>query len=282
VRQTAEPGRRWPAPSVATAALVAFTLVVAVLAVGLSRAGKPHPRELHAPAMLATPPAEPTSETLFTTTLLAEMLPNVPGDRTFNAWHAVLDPGARVPIEAQFPGPQITHVVAGELTLRVDGTLQVFRGTGGTSTPEAIPQSTEVVLRPGDTAVYAYDTPAEYTNVGASPVDILGGELAVGAVPGMAVPMAFIDYGEKYPVPALPAGPLQVAIVRAAVPPNGALPAPATGTLAIALGANEDVNLGETSDGSLRNISPREVTVYVFTFTPGHSASGTPTGAAPP
>jgi hypothetical protein len=132
------------------------------------------------------------------------------------------------------------------------------------------------VLQPGDTAVYAYDTPAEYANLGTTPVRAVGGELGVGVMPGAAVPLTFIDYGEKYPLPPLPPGPVQATIVRATLPPDGLSPAPPTGSLTLAVGES-DISLGENSDGSLRNINPREVTIYVLTLTPAGEAIGTPT-----
>jgi hypothetical protein len=214
-------------------------------------------------------------EILFSAMLPAEMVPAEPGDRTFNAWHATLDPGARVPITGQIPGPLITHVVVGELTLRVDGPLEIYRSGNGWSQVETVPPGTEVVLALGDTAVYAYETPAEYANLGTSPVHVVGGDLGVGVVPGAPMPLTFVDYGEKYPLSALPPGPVQVTLVRATLAPDGTVPAPPSGSLVLAVGATEGISIGENEDGSLRNIQPREITAYVLTLTPAGSASRT-------
>jgi quercetin dioxygenase-like cupin family protein len=239
--------------------------------------GAPEEQPASLPAVLvATPSPEVAQETRFTATLPAEMIPTAPGDRTFNVWHVELEPGARVPITGQLPGPQITHVVAGELTVRVDGPLRVYRGGGIGAKEEQVPPGTEVVLQPGDTAVYAYDSPAEYANLGTTPVHLVGGELGVGVMPGAAVPLTFIDYGEKYPLPALPPGPVRATIVQAALPPDGLFPAPPAGSLRLAVGESE-ISLGENSDGSLRNINPQEVTVYVLTLTPAGEVASTPT-----
>jgi hypothetical protein len=267
--------RRWAWGQVATAALLLLTLATSVIAFGWMR-GAPEERPASLPAVLASPTPEAVLETRFSATLPAEMFPTVPGDRTFNVWHVELEPSARVPITGQLPGPQMTHVLAGELTVRVDGPLAVFRGEGIVAEEEQVPPGTEVVLQPGDTAVYAYDSPAEYANLGTTPVRVVGGELGVGVVPGAAVPLTFIDFGEKYPLPALPPGPVRATIVQATLPPDGLFPAPPAGSLRLAVGES-DISLGENSDGSLRNINPRQITIYVLTLTPAGEAVGTPT-----
>src|SRR3954453_4053346 len=181
----AAPRRDWWLPSsrarsqLATAALLLLTLVTSVVAFGRLR-GAPGEQPASLPALLATPPSEVSLETVFATTLPAALIPPVPGDRTFDIWSAVLAPGERVPIPGQSPGPQITYVVAGELTVRVEGPWQVFRGADIASGAGAMPSGTEVVLHPGDTAVYAYEAAAEYANLGASPVQIVGAQLSVG------------------------------------------------------------------------------------------------------
>ena len=267
--------RRWSWGQTATAALLLLTLVSTFVAFGRMR-GELEERPASLPAVLvATPSPETAEKTLVSTILPAEMIPTALGNRTFNVWHVELEPGTRVPVTGQLQGPQITHILAGELTLRVDGSLKVVRGEGIAAQEEQVPPGTEVVLQPGDTAVYAYDSPAEYANLGATPVRAVGGDLVLGVVPGAPVPLTFIDHGEKYPLPALPPGPIQVTIVQATLPPDGQSPALPAGSLTLAVGEG-DVSLGETSDGSLRNINPREVTVYVLTLTPAGEVASTP------
>jgi hypothetical protein len=265
---------RWAWGQWGTAALLLLTLVTSVVVFGRVRNAPPE-RSASLPAVVTTPTPEAPLEILFSAMLPAEMVPAEPGDRTFNAWHATLDPGARVPITGQIPGPLITHVVVGELTLRVDGPLEIYRSGNGWSQVETVPPGTEVVLALGDTAVYAYETPAEYANLGTSPVHVVGGDLGVGVVPGAPMPLTFVDYGEKYPLSALPPGPVQVTLVRATLAPDGTVPAPPSGSLVLAVGATEGISIGENADGSLRNIQPREITAYVLTLTPAGSASRT-------
>ena len=122
--------RRWSWGQTATAALLLLTLVSTFVAFGRMR-GELEERPASLPAVLvATPSPETAEKTLVSTILPAEMIPTALGNRTFNVWHVELEPGTRVPVTGQLPGPQITHILAGELTLRVDGSLKVVRGGG--------------------------------------------------------------------------------------------------------------------------------------------------------
>jgi hypothetical protein len=125
--------------------------------------------------------AEVTLKTLVETTVAAEAVPTG-AQLPFELWYASLEPGVQitVPVEmfACCPGPLIEHVLAGELTLRVDGPLRVVRGAiAGTPTPEEIPPGTEVVLQAGDSAIYAQGPSREYANLGTEPVQLVSGGL---------------------------------------------------------------------------------------------------------
>ena len=127
LRQDWRRNPHWAWGQLATAALLLLTLVTSVVAFG--RLGSaPGERPASLPALLATPPSEVALEQVFAAMLPAALIPTVPGDRTFDMWSAELAPGERVAVPGQSPGTQITHVVAGELTIRVTGPLQVFRG----------------------------------------------------------------------------------------------------------------------------------------------------------
>jgi hypothetical protein len=126
----------------------------------------------------ATPagPVAPIA-TLVTTSFPAETIPTV-SSPSFLIWYATIDPDTEVAIPPELvaccPGPQIEHVLAGELTLRVEGPLQVLRTSpDGTPMPaEAVAPGMEAVLRPGDTAVYSLELPVTYHNAGTDPVHL--------------------------------------------------------------------------------------------------------------
>src|SRR3954452_25619058 len=108
---------------------------------------------------------------LFTTTLAADELPNEPLDY-FSLWYGTIDPGVQADISAELvdccSGPQFLHVLSGALTVRVDGPVQVVRGsTSDTPTPmEEIAPGTEIVLRAGESARHRFEHPAVYANEG--------------------------------------------------------------------------------------------------------------------
>jgi hypothetical protein len=165
----------------------------------------------------------------------------------------------------------------GELSVRVEGPLRVFRGSAVAPGSGDVPPGTEVTLRPGDTVVYSYELPVEYANHGSSPVRIVGGGIFAGAVRNIpAASSQFLDFNEEYSVPALPTGPVDVTLVRATLPPGGEVPAPPSGALVLEVGASGDADVAQRVDGSLHNIGPLETTIYVLTLAPDGAGSGSP------
>lgn len=235
------------------------------------------------PARDAAAPLAPEAalDTVFTATLPAEMVPAA-GNLDFLLWNVSLDPGAEGPASAQSwtqtriccPGPMITHVVEGELSVRVDGPLRVFRGSGVAPGSGDVPPGTEVTLSPGDTALFAYDRPATFANRGATPVHIVGGGIFAGAVrSGPAAGSAYLDYNEEYAVSQLPPGPVDATLVRATLPPAGEVASPSPDALVLEVGATGDADIAQRADGGLRNIGPETETIYVLTLTPSGAAS---------
>jgi hypothetical protein len=80
--------------------------------------------------------------------------------------------------------------------------------------------------------------------------------------------ITFIDFTDVYPNTPLPAVPVQATLSQETLPSHGTTAVPPPGSLVIQVGADADVSVGENSDGSLRNISPREATIFVLTLTP--------------
>jgi hypothetical protein len=276
--------------SVVTGVLVAVTLVVAVILFRAPGESQPDDRRVGLPALLV--PATPSSpeattavsrETVLSTTLPADQVPTA-GNLDFVLWHAVLDPGqtsAFTPEEVDCcPGLQITQVIAGELTLHVDGPMQLLRGSGlasGAADAEAVAAGSEVLLRSGDTAIYDFSLPAEYANQGATPLHIVGGGVVAGSRSWPPAGMTLLDGNEEYSAPAFPPGPVEATLIRATLPPQGALPAPPPDSLILEVGAEGDASIGQGADGSLRNIGPQEETIYTLMLSPAGAASGTPT-----
>jgi hypothetical protein len=229
------------------------------------------------PATAASPTAAtPTTaqlDTLFSATLPAVQVP-VAGNLDEVLWHASLDPGQSVAFSAAevdcCSGPQISHPVEGELTVKVEGPLQLFRASQiATAVADAteVPPGTEVVLHPGDTAVYDFSHPAEYANHGSAPVHIIGGGFLAGSMIWTPAGLSLIDGDEEYSAPALPAGPATVTLVRATLPPRAKVPAP-PGSRILQVGAAGDASIGKQADGGLKNIGPEPATIYVLTLTP--------------
>src|SRR5215210_2356229 len=145
---------RWPGGRrsgafgrLATAALVLLTLVTGLIAFGWLRPERETtpaglPAMLASPTTAATPTLEATLETVFAMTLPSERVPTA-GNLDFALWHAALEPGTSGAFLADdvdcCSGPQTSHVLEGELTLRADGPLQLFRaaegGLAGTEVP---------------------------------------------------------------------------------------------------------------------------------------------------
>jgi hypothetical protein len=274
---TARPG--WILAQLATAALLLVTLGLGYLTFGPGRQGERVPALPALVAPATATPSETTLETVFATTLPAAQITSAGDLNTFLLTHAVIEADTRVPIQGQIAGPLIIHVLQGKLTLRVDGPLQIVRGPDeavnahGASGVEDISPGTEAVLGPGDTAVYAYERPAEFANLGATSVHLVVGGYLAGLVPGPLADLTFIDYAEQYPVPALPPGPVRATLMRAVVPAKEAVPAPPPGTLIRAVGAEGEVSIGEGSDGAIRNVNSEPITIYLLTLEPSGATS---------
>lgn len=232
-------------------------------------------------AQEASPVAtEATREPLFTTTVAPADLPTGTNLR-FVIWYASIEPDVEVVLEAELfaegPGPLIEHVLAGDLSLRVEGPLQVVRaGSVGTPGPvEEVTPGAEVVLRAGDTALYAQNLARVYANRGAEPVRLIGGVLF--AVPARVMPPVeyrVINFAPKNLAGGVGAGPITFEMERVTLAPAAVLPAPAGGAVRVATSGPAVVYLPEASDGSISNLVKESVVAYTLTLLPEKSEAG--------
>jgi hypothetical protein len=286
-RWSAWRGRR-PSGPLATAALVLLTAVASLLIFEWQHRQR-EPSLSAVPLVLVSPPTaiapapEVSLKTVFGTTLPAEQVPTA-GNLDFLLWHVSLAPHSQGPASAQAwtccPGPQITHVVAGDLTLRVEGPLQVFRSaetTAGAAPAASVPPDTAVVLHAGDTAVFPHDVPAEYGNRGTHPVHLVGGGIFAGAVRNGPLGLPLLDHNEAYSLPPLAPGPVDATLVRVVLPPGAEVPAPDERALVLEVGAVGDADVAQRADRALLNIGTKEETIYVLTLTPTDAPRSTPT-----
>jgi hypothetical protein len=271
---------------IGTALLLVITLSLAYLTV---RSGHPFierravlPAVTDVPSLETTPApssstAALTMETIFATTLPAKTVPT-DGHLTFGFYRLALDPGVstRVSPEEQSCcwGPLITHVLAGELTAKVDGPLQLYRGASLSAVPIDVASQTETLVRAGDTIIHDIASPGAYSNQGTTPVQIVNVGFYAGTLPSSWVKhVSFLDGSQEFPTP-LPAGPLAVSLVRAVLPPDAEVPAPPRGSLVLEVGADGDASIGKrTNDGVLFNIGATAETIYIVMLQP----LGTPT-----
>ena len=174
--------------------------------------------------------------------------------------------------------PHFVHVLTGELTVRVDGSMQVVRG-GSTDTPtpmEDVPPGTEVVLGAGDSAHHRFELPAVYANGGSEPVHFVSGGLFAGYLHSAVVDYSIPNGDHVNPVPSLPPGPLTLALSQVTLAPNGLLPASLPDVLRVVAREPGGVGLGTSSNGARRNLGQEALQIYVVTLRPAGAESGTP------
>ena len=254
----------------ATAAMLLLTLGLGYRTLGPGRPGDDQAGDL--PAAIEAPVAEPAVETLFAMTLPAEEVPAA-GLLHFAFWRLSLEPDVSTPMSSETPscchGPRLTHVLEGELTVRADGPMQVFRGAERAQDGADVAPDTELVVRPGDTVVHDFAVPATYANHGTIPVQLATAGLSSGT--SLDVWWEHTNYldGTKQNLEGpLPAGPVEFTILRADLPPDGEFPAPPPGSHVLEVGAAGDASVGTSADGSLFNINDETETIYILLLEP--------------
>jgi hypothetical protein len=229
---------------------------------------------------VATPGAgDATVELLFTTIVPAAALPVAPL-RDFLLWQATIEPGVTVDFPPGYgaccPGPLVAHVLSGELTLRVEGSLQVLH-TNSTATQapgEDVVPGTDVVLRPGDTALWRFELPTTFANSGVTPLRLISGGLFGGYAPAPVEGYQIPDFVELVPAPPLPPGPVTMELVRVDLPPGTGVAAAPVGALRLTIRESGAGVIAREADGAVVNRGRTPVVVDVLTLFP-HAGAGT-------
>ena len=237
------------------------------------------------PAVRADPgAATPASAAVTVVPLFATVLPGaaipVAPTTDFLLWEASIDPGVTVVSPPGYfsccPGPLLTHVLAGQLLLRVDGPLQIVR-VSAVATPapaEVVPSGSPVTLRPGDTALWRLEQPMTYTNPSTDPLQLIAGGYFGGYAPAPVAGYQIVDFVEHTPVPTLPPGDVTMELVRVQMPPGTALAAAPVGALRLAIRESGAGILKRQTDGALANSGRTAVVVHVLSLFP-HAGAGT-------
>ncbi len=114
---------------------------------------------------------------LFSAIIPAQAIPS--GDAAASFDRLTLPPGART-MYTDRDNIQLRYVLAGELTVRVDGDVQLFRANGD-GAAVLVPANTEIILGAGDAALFLGLAPIEFSNPGTEATDVLGLGLRVNA-----------------------------------------------------------------------------------------------------
>jgi hypothetical protein len=181
-------------------------------------------------------------EVVFEATFAADELPQSPAAAVF--YRLTLPPGESLPFlaatnclrsscstDAVEVGVGVELVEAGAYSIRLDGPIWVQRA-GGSSGNRRIPAGQEVVLRPGDAAIFHdYTVTGELRNAGSEPLQIVGVVILDQGTSGEPIPNLPPEVvGEQMDISlttdwdALPDGPVTVALRRVTLPPETLLP----------------------------------------------------------
>jgi hypothetical protein len=275
------PSSNWVLAQFATAFLLLVTLALGLSTLGVGRLGSDRPTgppvriegpdaEALVPG-IATPSAGPAVATLFATTLSTDDLPS--GQLRVVLWRLSLAPGDGFPpwtrSQSCCRGPQFTHVLEGELTVRATESIEVVRGGDGSATLLRPVPGEEIVVGPGDTIVHDFAFPAAYTVRGEHPVQIVNAGLFSGTMPSPWLRHSgYLGGGTEALDGPLPPGPVSVSLIRAELPPGGETRPPPFGSLVLATSDADNANVVTRPDGSLFNLGGAPETSYAVVLEP--------------
>ena len=276
------PRTRWTLAQLATAALLVLTLgaVYVTFIAPPQRSVMPVVVVPATPTTEAQSPSAVTVEPLVAATFQPE---EVPTGRTLNllVGHATIAPGAKVAFTAAMvkccAGPQIDHVFSGELTLRSEGPLRVVRAAGD-ETPgpaEEVPPGTDVVLRPGDSAIHRAEVPFTYVNAGTDPVQIASGGLFSGQAFSQPASSLADDFDTVSLESSQLTGSLTLEMEAVTLVPDATLPGPPSGTSRVITAGSQFGAISRGSGGAVTNITAEPLVTYALTLVPTSAAGGT-------
>ena len=234
----------------ATAALLTLTLVMGFVAIWQSssvRENSPRPPALI--RALESVPGGVVNELLLEATFSAEELPA--GDTEAIFYRFTLHPGASLPSlagpscacwgELATAGVGAEVVQSGVYSLRLDALIRVQRG-GAARAVEQIGTRSEVILGPGDIAIYSdAAAPGDIRNAGDEPVVVVGMAIVAMEESGVSASRFPIPVGFEHLTRttasewgSLPAGPVSVSLWQVTLPEGTSLgPYEATGLEAL-------------------------------------------------
>jgi quercetin dioxygenase-like cupin family protein len=220
------------------------------------------PVDLTGSMIAATPGASamatPGAGEAVTQTLMAATVEVPEAEHYVDLFRVDYAPGATEESHAA-TGPALDMVVAGSLTITVEGPAMVTRAADP-ATSEAVAPGTEVTLDAGDGLMIPAGTAHTNRNAGEGPAVLLAAVFlpvdADAPPPAAGVTLLWLASG-----PSAAAGPNAVSLDRVTLGPGAAIPPPLLYT--VASGSAE-----VTEDGGLQNTGPTTMELVTLTYEP--------------
>ena len=283
----ARPPRGWNVPHVVSAALVAVTLVIAVLALGPTRGNGPEPRRTEGPAAIVvsgTPgPTVQADEVLATVVLPAGTLPaEVIGG--LNQYTVAAGSQATWDWTC-CTGIRLDYILQGTYTVRGSGPMLVQRAGASEAWAEAAPDTT-IVLEAGDALLSRMEDRFEATNSSSAPVELLDVVLFTGVptddpVPYQASGQAawqVLDQDIWGAPVAVATDSLRLQLRHTVIDATSELPPPPGALLQLAVSSDEGAVPSTQDEFVVKNFGAVPISVHVLSLEPmsGATPAATP------
>jgi hypothetical protein len=266
---------RWALAQMATAALLALTLVASFPVFGPSRPGRQQPTSSVMPAISSEPASTPAAQIagVRTKPLLDVVIPSIGDDQGFVAIDRYTIPPATT-LNANMRGAHILSVfllTAGTLdtqAVNVPESIRVIRA-GGTAPEESIHTGESVRLAAGDGIVIPENGAADFQNMATGPATLLFVLQPSYIVPpdSNAIPHEMLG-GSARNLKA----PLVVSVQQATIDPGATLPGaddPAIQQFPAPVDPDRIMDARIGSHGALTNAGEEPLEAYVLTVTSG-------------